>query len=150
MRKIAEEREMQLAELQQLAALDGGEIDKETDKRTVELAEKEDNFIIDSRLAFHFIPSAIKIFLTVKPEVAAERIFGDVQKQRRGQEQDIHNLDDAIKSVKDRLARDISRYKQHYNIDYVAKENYDLIVDTSNKTPEKIVKEIVEFVKNHW
>ena len=34
-------------------------------------------YILDSRLAWHFVPSSFKVYLTVRPEIAAERVMND-------------------------------------------------------------------------
>src|SRR3990167_7838739 len=40
-------------------------LDKYLDKLQEDLGGKKDNFVIDSRLGFHFIPNSIKIFIYV-------------------------------------------------------------------------------------
>ena len=77
MRELAMERGISLIDLGREAERDGGVIDKILDDRQIALGKSEDNFIIDGRLAFHFIPQAKKIFLTVDPREAAKRIFTD-------------------------------------------------------------------------
>lgn len=77
MRELAMERGESLLDLGREAERDGGKIDRILDERTKLLGEKEDNFVIDGRLAFHYIPHAFKIFLTVPPEEAAKRIYHD-------------------------------------------------------------------------
>ena len=81
MRALAMERWISLIDLGREAEWDGGIIDAILDDRQIKLWETEDNFIIDGRLAFHFIPKAIKVFLTVSPEEAARRIFADQTRQ---------------------------------------------------------------------
>ena len=65
MRELAMERGVSLLDLGRDAERDGGEIDRLLDARSVELGQTHDKFIIDGRLAFHFIPNSFKIFLTV-------------------------------------------------------------------------------------
>lgn len=69
MRNLAKERNMSITELNQYSETDGGEIDRILDERQQTLGENEDNFIIDGRLAFHFIPHSCKVFLDVDPKV---------------------------------------------------------------------------------
>ena len=64
MREIAVKRGITLLELSKLAETDKS-IDEELDERQIKLGEEEDNFIIDARLGWHFIPNSIKIFLDV-------------------------------------------------------------------------------------
>ncbi len=77
MRELAMERGISLLDLGREAERDGGIIDTLLDTRSADLGKNEDNFIIDGRLAFHFIPHSFKLFLTVPPEEAAKRIYHD-------------------------------------------------------------------------
>ncbi|MFH1364907.1 MAG: AAA family ATPase, partial [Candidatus Aenigmatarchaeota archaeon] len=54
-RKMAVDRGMTLAELNKLGEKEDF-TDKEVDKFQEELGKKEDNFVIDGRTSFHFIP----------------------------------------------------------------------------------------------
>ncbi len=76
MRQLAQKKNMSLIELSRIAEKDP-EIDREIDKRQIELGQKEDNFVIDGRLAWHFIPKSVKIYLDVSNEEAAKRIYKD-------------------------------------------------------------------------
>jgi CMP/dCMP kinase len=77
MREMAMERGISLIELGREAESDGGIIDHILDERQKKLGKEADDFIIDGRLAFHFIPEAVKIFLQVESHTAAKRIFSD-------------------------------------------------------------------------
>ena len=57
--------------------------DKELDDKTIELGRNKDNIVMDSRLAFNFIPHSIKIFLEVSLDVAAKRIFNQKRKEEK-------------------------------------------------------------------
>ncbi|MEM4246915.1 MAG: nucleoside monophosphate kinase, partial [Candidatus Woesearchaeota archaeon] len=88
MRQMAVERGIALDELTRIALKDRS-IDDEIDRRTVMLGKKEDNFVIDSRLGWKFIPNAVKILLTIRQEVAARRVFA----QRRPDEKENISLE---------------------------------------------------------
>ena len=72
--KMALDRHLTIDELNELGKREGW-TDREPDEYQKKLGHEEDNFVIDSRLGFYFIPHSFKLFLTVDPEVAAERIF---------------------------------------------------------------------------
>lgn len=137
MRQMAAERDMTVLELSQAAELDAS-IDREIDDRTARMGRDRTNFVMDSRLAWHFIPHSVKVFLEVRPEVAAERIFGD----RRAGERENVDLEATIASTKARAASEAKRYSDYYGIDYLDHANYDIIVDTSDRG----VAEIVEMI----
>lgn len=141
MRAMAIERGITLDELTKIALKDRS-IDDEIDRRTVELAEKEDNFVIDSRLGWKFIPDAVKILLTITPEVAAKRIFG----MKRPEEKENVTLEKTKENTENRLKAEIERYHKLYNVDYTDKKNHDFAVDTSSLTPDEIIGKIMEFL----
>ena len=76
MRDMAAERGISVLELSRIAEHDDA-IDREIDERSRRLGEERDRFVIDARLAWHFIPDAFKVFLDVRLDVAARRIYGD-------------------------------------------------------------------------
>lgn len=140
--KMAQERKMTIEELNKLGERHDF-TDKEADAYQANLAQSEDNFIMDSRLGFHFIPESIKVFLDVDIDEAARRILGD----KRHDEREYKGHEDAKRALQERLSSDTKRYKQYYGIDYLNKSNYDLVVDTTNDLPEAFARKIVEFVK---
>lgn len=142
MRKIAEEKGITPVELNRLAEKDPS-FDRMIDSKTAELGKKEDDFVMDSRLAFHFIPKSIKIFLDVSLDIAAKRIFT----QKRAKEKENISLSATKANIKEREASELKRYRQMYNLDYTKHSNFDLVVDTSDTDVNQIVKKIMDFLK---
>ena len=89
MREMAAERGISILELSR-AAEQRQDIDREIDARTMRLARERDNFVMDARLGWHFIPDSIKVFLEVDPAVAARRIY----EAQRGSEHENVTLED--------------------------------------------------------
>ena len=144
MRELAKEREMSLLELEKVANSDP-EIDKILDERQTKLGKEEDNFVIDGRLGFHFIPHSVRIFLDVKPEVAAQRIFNE---RRRSEKENI-TLQDTMNNVEKRHSNLVRRLKDTYGVDFGDKSNFDFVIDTSEIGVDVIVKKIAEFLKKY-
>jgi len=142
MREIAAERGISLLELSKLAEKDKT-IDEKLDQRQIELGKSEDNFIIDARLGWHFIPNSIKVFLDVDLDTGAQRIFNDL----RETEKENKTLEDTKKGIVRRMESETLRYKTYYGINCYDLNNYDLVVDTTNLNIEEVVDKIVEFVK---
>jgi cytidylate kinase len=121
--------------------------DKTVDRKTEEIGKREDNIVFDSWMAWHFIPHSFKIFLEVGPMVAAERVF----KNQRPDEKHQETVEDVAEMLKIRMEESRQRYKKYYNIDFLDKSRYDLIIDTTNLMPDeavnKIVNEIVKYEK---
>lgn len=105
-----------------------------------------DNIILDSRLGFYAQPKAFKILLDVDEEIAGERIF------KAERDTDKHaTKKHAIAEVKDRNSSDEARYMKLYNVDLWNPNNYNLVIDTSERTPEEVLDIILnEFKVFKW
>lgn len=103
-----------------------------------------DDIILDSRLGFYAQPHAFKILLDVDENVAWERIF----KAERSTDKHA-SREHAIEEVKNRNSADELRYQNLYNIDLWNPKNYNLVIDTSDRSPEEVLEIIVEEFKNY-
>ena len=146
MREMAESRGISLMELTKQAGKDTS-IDKEIDDRTRHLALK-DNFVIDSRLAFHFIPKAVKIFLKADPKVAAQRTWKDICAQKRHTENQLKSEKEVYDAIVKRQQSEIERFKKYYGVDFLDSKNYDLVLDTTSLSIEQCVQKVLDFVKS--
>ncbi len=134
------ERWISLIDIGREAEQDGGIIDHILDERQIKLWKTEDNFIIDGRLSFHFIPHGKKIFLTVDPREAARRIFHD---ESRAGVEDHSTIEHAAENIVIRRKSEDDRYQKYYGIHIYDMNLYDIVVDTTNKTPEMVFDEIL-------
>lgn len=141
MRSIAKERNMTLLELSKLAENDRS-IDLELDKRQKELGKKEDDFVIDARLGWYFIPHSFKIFLDVDINAAAKRIFKDQRVH-----ESYKDIKESIEKIKARINSEEKRYKEYYNIDYRDKSHYDLVINTTKTVADEVAELISKKVK---
>ncbi|MAG08405.1 cytidylate kinase [Candidatus Woesearchaeota archaeon] len=139
MREIAEKKGISLLELGKIAEKERW-VDEELDKRQIELGKSEDNFVIDSRLGFHFIPNSVKVFLEVDLKTAAERIFNC----RRKEEKENLTLNKTMENVKRRIKSERLRYKKYYSLDCYDKKQYDIIVGTTGMPAEKVSEEVIK------
>jgi len=117
--------------------------DKEVDDKLVKIAKNEDNYVIDSWIAFHFIPQSIKIFLDVRPEEGAKRVF----ENPRPDEDKKKALKETEKMLNIRVETTRKRYKKYYNVDFLDKKNYDFILDTSDLSIEQVTEKVLNFIK---
>jgi cytidylate kinase len=118
-------------------------IDLEIDSFSEKLGKKEKGFVIDSRLAWYFIPHSIKIFLKVNEKIAAKRIFNDLRKE----EKENTSLEKTLKVLRERIKSEKKRFKQFYGLNYFDLKNYDIVIDSTNLTIEQVLKEIVKRIK---
>ncbi|MCL1817972.1 MAG: AAA family ATPase [Spirochaetaceae bacterium] len=129
---IAEEKGMDFGELCRLAETDPA-WDYQVDKTQMALAAEGD-CVLGSRLAVWLLEDAdLKVFLDAPHDVRAKRIH----KREGGDYEDISQ-----KTLR-RDARDHERYLKLYNIDNEYYGFVDLVIDTSQFTPEEIAEQIV-------
>ena len=75
-RQIAAEMGLTTLELNHLTD-DRLDIDEKIDSYTQALNGIDEDYVVDSRLAWHFIPSSYKVFLLCDDHIAAQRISRD-------------------------------------------------------------------------
>ena len=140
-KEMAQRRNMSLAELNKMGE-EKDFTDKEADEFQIELGEKEDKFVIDGRLSYHFIPKSIKIYFKAHVRTRAERIYND---ERPGES--FRDLGDAIASLIERDKSDNLRYTKYYNLDPTNELQYDFVLDTTYLNVNEAVAEILKFIK---
>ena len=146
-RFMARERGLTLEELNALGEREGW-TDKEVDEYQKELAAREDNFVIEGRTSFYFIPSSLKIFINVSPEEGARRVYLELQDQKntRNEAKNLDSIEDVLESHKKRITSDALRYKKYYGIDIEATSPYDLVLDSTDLTIDQAFEKLYAFV----
>ena len=119
-------------------------VDDRIDSYTAQLGETGNQIIVDSRLAWHFIPSAFKVFLSVDAEVGAVRVFDASRSDERHS-----SLADALENNRTRSQLEATRWLSMYGIAMRDYSNYDLVVDTSFVPPETVA-EVIESSFHAW
>jgi predicted cytidylate kinase len=135
-RETAEKYKMSLEDFGKFCEKNS-DVDKELDKRQVEIL-KQGDVILEGRLsgwlAHQNKIDAFKIFIDADLETRVSRIVnrenGDIKKRE--------------KEIIERERSENARYKKFYNIDLNDKNIYDLVINSSEKTPDEIVKIIIE------
>ncbi|KKR20080.1 MAG: Cytidylate kinase [Candidatus Moranbacteria bacterium GW2011_GWA2_39_41] len=146
-REMAAEQGMTLPEFRKVCDQDPS-ADKKIDDYVIALPEKNPNFVIESRTAWHFIPQSIKIYLQVDSKIAAERIFKNLsEKNNRGNEDaTLDCVENIEQSILKRRAEDSERYFSFYGIRQDEASNYDLVVNTTNLTIEQVFEKVIKYV----
>ncbi len=149
-REIARRRGMTLEEFNRLGETDQS-TDKEVDDYQVELSKKEDNIIIEGRTSFFLIPESLKLFIDVDMEEGASRILNELRDSSKAatrNEAIPNTLEEMKRSLRERLESDRKRYKKYYGIeDTYDKRHFDIVINTTGKTPDKSFKEVLDAVK---
>jgi len=116
------------------------EVDEEIDGELVKISALNDDMVIDSRMAWHFVDNSFKLHLLVDMKVAAKRIMDE----NRGSEK-YATIEEAVEKIQKRKASENKRYTEKYNVNPDDLNNYDLVVDTTYATPN----EICDFISEH-
>ena len=140
-REVARQKGITTLELNELMKVDHS-LDDVIDATTTRISRERagDKLIFDSRMAWHFADNTFKIFVTVKPSVAAQRVMA----AGRGNEETYASLEEAEAKLIARAEVEQARFKTLYGVDYFDHNNYNLVVDSSYRTPDEILAIIWE------
>lgn len=148
-RELARKRGMTLEQYNALGEKDPS-TDHDVDGYQENLGKTKDNFVIEGRTSFYFIPNSFKIFLDVNEEEGARRVLSDMQKngQKRNE---AHPRDYALQEIvelnRKRMASDNVRYKKYYNLDALDPSHYDAWIDTTNLSPDAVFQAVVDVLE---
>jgi cytidylate kinase len=114
------------------------ELDARIDQVLLEFGRSKSTLIFDSRVAWHILPSAFKVHLIVRPDIAAHRLFAgrDSNVEKYG------SIEEAKRAAEERYQSERWRFHHRYGIDIARLRNYDLVLDTSDAEPASIAAEI--------
>jgi len=120
------------------------ETDEEVEDYQTDLGKTKDNFVIQGRVSYHFIPQSIKVFLDVHIDEGTKRIWKDMQENpEERNEAKISSPEELKASLIKRQKSDILRYRKFYNLDPYNTENYDIVIDSTDMTPDQVVNTII-------
>src|SRR5262249_31573584 len=131
-RNIAQAMGISTLELNHIAETDRS-IDERIDSIFKSLAAK-DGVVVDSRMAWHFLPDSFRVRLIVSPEEAADRVLRDTGR-------DAEKYASSLVAIRDIEARTISekkRFQNTYSVDVTDLSNYDFVIDTEFLTPDAV------------
>lgn len=135
-RQMALERGVDLESFGRLAEEDDT-IDRDLDRRTLEIARAHDDIVLEGRLAGALMRRggvrAFTAYVHASMNVRAERIAGREQKQ----------VDTVLGEIAARERSECRRYTEYYGVDPNDRSLYHLWVDSSDRTPEQLADEIV-------
>jgi cytidylate kinase len=134
-RELAKENGYSLAEFGDICK-DNSKYDKMVDKRIKNYREN-DNIVVDSRLAWYFIHDSFKVKFDCDFNTRINRVA----------KRDEISVRDAMNKTIRREESEKNRYKNYYGIeDYSENNNFDFLVDASEKSILEIVLEIKNFL----
>lgn len=147
-RQVGLDKSLNLMEVSKLAETDKS-IDELVDQKVRDMGE-ENKIIVESRLAFHWIPESFKVYLDLDTETCAKRMFDDLAKNpSRKASEDFNSIEEMHSALLTRFESEKKRYKEMYGVNPQDLSSYDLVINTKENSPENVVEKIKESY-NSW
>jgi CMP/dCMP kinase len=127
-RKLAAERGQSIEAINISAEAQRG-IDLKVDDLLQNMYLAQDKLVIDSRMAWHWMPHSFKVFLVLDPDTAARRIFHNLQAGGRLSE-DAKSVAEVRTSIDVRSASEQKRYAALYAVNPTDPLNFDIVINT--------------------
>ena len=93
---------------------------------------------------WYAVPESFKVYLTVNINEAAKRAFYD---ESRKDTEKFATIEEQKADIQKRYKMENERYFKIYGVRKEDLSNYDLVVDTTTKTPEGVKQIIIEAYK---
>lgn len=137
-RSAAEKMGITTLELNQRMMTDPS-FDHVIDDAVTRISLEKDNIIFDSRMAWHFAHNAFRVFIKVDIDEAARR----VKEANRGNVESFATVEEAKASITERGNLERERFLAIYGVDYSDKNNYDLVVDSTEHTADEVADIVI-------
>jgi len=126
------------------------EIDVLTDAEVKKVGEMK-KVVIDSRMAYHFIPESFKVYLNLPPKIAKERILNNLRENTlRQRSEAAESPEEIYEKIMHRLESEKKRYLELYGVDRTDLSKFDLIIDTNKNNLKQVVQQVIsEYRKWH-
>lgn len=144
-RKLAKEKGVSVTSYNEYLK-DHPEIDQEIEQSAAKYAENHQNLIVDARLGWYAIPDSFKVYMKVDIDVAAQRAFGD---SNRKETESFSTVEEHKQDIIRRYKLENERFFKLYGVRKDDMSNYDLVVDTTDITPEQ-AKVIIKNEYEKW
>ena len=122
------------------------EVQKDLDHQVDELLQnmyaEQDELVIDSRMAWHWMPDSFKVFLQLDTDIAAARIFSHIKDGGRVSE-DAESVEEVAASIERRLASEQKRYFELYGVNPRDPQHFDLVIDTQENNLETVIRMVL-------
>lgn len=141
-RQLAQEMGIDTLEMNRRADTDPT-IDQRIDGIFVDLGKDPDGYVVDSRMAWFFLPDSFKVYLQADVHIAAGRILSD---PTRNSEQ-YGSLEEAVEKITARKQSENARFLKKYGADSTNLDNFDLVIDTAKRSAGEVAELILEMLK---
>ena len=141
-RQLAEELGLDTLEMNRRADTDPS-IDQRIDGIFVDLGKDPHGYVVDSRMAWFFLPDSFRVYLQAEVAVAAERILGDPHRKS----EEYESKEEAIRKILARKQSENDRFLLKYGADSTNLHNFDLVLNTTRRSPEQVAALILKGVR---
>ena len=141
-RQLAEELGLDTLEMNRRADTDPS-IDQRIDGIFVDLGKDPHGYVVDSRMAWFFLPDSFRVYLQAEVAVAAERILGDPHRKS----EEYESKEEAIRKILARKQSENDRFLLKYGADSTNLHNFDLVLNTTRRSPEQVAALILKGVQ---
>jgi CMP/dCMP kinase len=124
------------------------DIDRKVDNLLKQMYGAEEKLVIDSRMAWRWMPRSFKVFLVLDPDTAAERIFNNLREEGR-QSEEAQSVEEVRASIDRRFASEQKRYRALYEVNPTDPLNFDVVINTKHNNL-KAVTAIVLAAYEAW
>jgi cytidylate kinase len=129
-RRLAAERGESI-EAMNISAEVQRDIDLKVDDLLQQMYRTDQKLVIDSRMAWCWMPRSFKVFLVLDPDTAADRIFNQLTEEGRLSE-NAQSVEEVRRSIDRRFASEQKRYAALYGVNPTDPLNFDIVVNTKN------------------
>ena len=138
LRRMAAEKGMSILEFNEYAKAHK-EIDREIDGYLASLDRSPESLIVDSRLAWHFLPNSFKVYLVVEPVIGGNRVYLASRADENHASPETAGADNA-----ERQRLEQERFFSLYSVSPGNWRNYDLVIDTTHASPGEVADVIMK------
>lgn len=136
-RATADKMGVTLLELDEMSKTDKT-IDIERDKVISDFGKNNDNFVVEARLAWYFIPDSFKVCFVCDFD----------ERTRRVAQREYKDIEVVKQETIQREKSIYERFDKYYGIkDFENEKHFDLVIDTTSILPEQIVHIIIDNLK---
>ena len=118
------------------------EIDRQIDTEQHIFGKRNDNFVLDAHLGFHFVPDSIKICLTCNLEESSQRILVDKARTTEA----ATTISDSMIASQTRRETMRRNFLSLYKVDIDDYSNFDLQIDTTNLSASEVFDRVTDFI----
>ncbi len=136
-RQLAQELGLDTLEMNRRADTDPS-IDERIDGIFASLGKDPKGYVVDSRMAWFFLPDSFKVYLKTDVHVAVQRILNDPE---RNSEQ-YFSAEEAAQKILARKDSENARFLLKYGADSSNLNNFDLVIDTAQR-PQAVVADLI-------